>query len=107
MAEIMQGTTPSVTIKISKNQFLLSQVTAIELYVRNDGKTTTYTMDQLRVDTVANTVTKTFTEEETAALKPRSTVIIQGRFWFANGNVVGINKITFPVADMMEVGADG
>ena len=103
----MQGTTPSVTIKIGKNQFLLSQVTDMELYVRNGGNTRTYTREQLRVDTAANTVTKTFTEEETAAMKPNSQVILQGRFRFVNGHVAGINKIVFNVADMMGVGADG
>ena len=107
MGTIMQGTTPSVTIKINKAQFLLSQVTKIELYVRNDGKTKTYSNDRLQISTTANTVTLTFTEAETAAMNPKSAVIIQGRFWLTNGRIAGINKISFTVADMMEVGADG
>ena len=51
-----------------------------------------------------NTITKTFTEEETASLDPKSKVVIQARFWFADGSIVGINKISFQVADMLGVG---
>lgn len=107
MASIMQGTTPSITITIDTDDFLLSDVTAIELYVKNGSTVTTYTEDELTVDTTENTVTKTFTEAETTAMKPSKNVIIQGRFWFSDGSVIGINKISIGVADMMGVGSDG
>lgn len=107
MASIMQGTTPSITITISTDDFLLSDVTALELYVRNDGVTTTYDMDEVTIDTEANTITKTFTETETAAFTPKKHVYIQARFWFADGSIVGIKRIGFDVTDMMGVGSDG
>lgn len=106
MASIMQGTTPSLTITIDPEDLLLSAVTVIELYVRNGKTTTTYTMDDLTIDIEANTITKVFTEEETAALDPKKNVVIQGRFW-AGDAVIGINKINIGVADMMGVGRDG
>lgn len=106
MANIMQGTTPSITIHIDPEDFLLSAVTKIELYVKNGGTLTTYTADDLTVDTEANTITKTFSEAETAALNPKKFLTVQGRFWLGS-SVVGINKLTFGVADMMGVGADG
>lgn len=106
MASIMQGTTPSITITIDPDDFQLSNVTKIELYVRNGGTLTTYTAEDLTVDTEANTITKTFSEAETAAMNPKRFVTVQGRFWLGS-SVVGINKITFGVSDMMGVGADG
>ena len=106
MARIMQGTTPSVTIHISPDDFLLSNVTKIELYIRNGSSLRTYTADDLDIDTIANTVMKTFSEAETAALDPKKNVVIQGRFWLGNA-IVGINKISYGVSDMQGVGADG
>ena len=106
MARIMQGTTPSVMITINPDDFLLSNVTKMELYVRNGSSLKTYTADDLDIDTIANTITKTFTEAETAALDSKKNVVIQGRFWLGNA-VVGIKKISYGVDDMMGVGRDG
>lgn len=106
MAAIMQGTTPSITITIDPDDFQLSAVTRMELYVKNGGTLTTYTADDLTVDTEANTLTLTFSEAETAAMNPRKFLTVQGRFWVGT-SVVGINKISFGVSDMMGVGADG
>ena len=106
MVSIMQGTTPSLTITINPDDFQLSAVTKIELYVKNGGTLTTFTADDLTVDTEANTVTLTFSEAETAAMNPKKFLTVQGRFWLGS-SVVGINKLTFGVADMMGVGADG
>lgn len=106
MVAIMQGTTPSLMIHIDPDDFLLSAVTRMELYVRNDGKLTTYTDADLVVDTEANTIIRQFTESETAALNPTKYMTVQGRFWVGTA-VVGINKLTFGVADMMGCGLDG
>lgn len=106
MASIMQGTTPSITITIDPDDFQLSAVTRMELYVKNGGTLTTYTAEDLTIDTEANTITLTFSEAETAAMNPKRFVTVQGRFWLGS-SVVGINKLTFGVADMMGVGADG
>lgn len=106
MASIMQGTTPSLTITINPDDFQLLAVTKIELYVKNGGTLTTFTADDLTVDTEANTVTLTFSEAETAAMNPKKFLTVQGRFWLGS-SVVGINKLIFGVADMMGVGADG
>lgn len=107
MSAIMQGTTPAITITISTDDFLLSDVTAIELYIKNNGTVTTYTDSDLIIDTTNNTITKAFTEEETTALIPSYSVIVQGRFWLTNGNIVGINKLRFSAVDMIGVGSDG
>ena len=102
----MQGTTPSITITIDPEDFQLSNVTKIELYVKNGGTLTTYTAEDLTIDTEANTITLTFSEAETIAMNPKKFLTVQGRFWLGS-SVVGINKLTFGVGDMMGVGADG
>ena len=103
MNKIMKGTTPAVTISVDPDDFLLSNVTKIELYIMNGESVKTYTGDDLVVDTSDNSVTKQFTEEETLGLCPKSYIVIQGRFWFADGNIVGINPISISVANMIEV----
>ena len=105
MSALMQGTTPSIEITINAEDFLLSNVTAMELYILNGRNLNTYVMSDLAIDTTNNTITKTFTEEETASLDPKSKVVIQARFWFPDGSIVGINKISFQVADMLGVGS--
>lgn len=107
MSAIMQGTTPAITITIDTDDFLLSDVTAVELNIKNNNSITTYTEDDLIIDTTENTITKAFTEVETAALLPKFSIYVQGRFWLTDGNIVGINKLRFSVADMIGVGVDG
>ena len=104
MSALMQGTTPSVEITISTEDFLLSDVTAMEFYVQNGRTLSTYEMADLAIDTTNNKITKVFTEAETAVLDPKCKVVVQARFWFADGSIVGINKISFQVADMLGVG---
>lgn len=107
MASIMQGTTPSIVLSIDTDDFLLQNVTALELYIRNGGKTNTYSLSDVEVDTSENTLTKTFTEAETSAFVPYDGVTVQARFWFSDGSIIGINRISFNVSDMMGVGNDG
>lgn len=107
MASIMQGTTPSLFLSFSESELLLSEVAALELYVKNNGRVTTYTLDDVEVDATENEIIKTFTEAETASFNPKQMVIVQGRIWFHDGSIVGIDKLLFTVEDMMGVGIDG
>lgn len=100
MSGIMRGTTPTIEIEIDTEDFLLSELTAIELYVGNGNKTTTYTKDDLIVDEESNVVSKQLTEADTKALDPQFPVIVQMRGWYADGNVIGIEKLVFDTADM-------
>jgi hypothetical protein len=96
----MRGTTPTIEIEIDTEDFLLSELTAIELYVRNGNKISTYTKDDLIVDEESNVVSKQLTEADTKALDPQFPVIVQMRGWYADGNVIGIEKLVFDTADM-------
>lgn len=104
MDEIMQGTTPSLILEVDPNDMWLTSVTKIEVYLTNGGKIVTYTQDDIAVDTEANTITKHFSEEETASFSRKHPVVVQARFWTENGQVVGTHKASFDVADMLTVG---
>ena len=104
MEAIMQGTTPSLTITIKDTDFLLSNVSKVELYVQNGKQIRTYTDADLTIDTEENTVTKKFTEEETSAFTRKTTLVVQARFFFPDNSVIGINKLQFAVSDMLGVG---
>ena len=104
MASIMQGTTPVLKILISPDDFLFENVTKIELYIENNHHLETYYAEDLTISTEENSLKKFFTEEETSNFDRNSEIIVQGRFWFADGSIVGINKIILNVADMLGVG---
>lgn len=102
----MQGTTPALKIKIDPADFSVADATAIEIYVLCGHCYSTYTLSDLIVDAEENSITKHFSEEETARFIPKKTVTIQGRCWLPGG-IVGIEKLQYPVSDMIGVGADG
>ena len=101
---IMQGTTPLIILTVDPEDFDVSTATKIELYVQNGGTLTTYTGEDLTVNTQENTVTKAFSEEETAAFKRDFPIYIQARFFFDNGTVIGTQRLTLAVADMLGLG---
>lgn len=58
MSALMQGTTPSIEITINAEDFLLSNVTAMEFYILNGRNLNTYEMSDLTIDTTNNTITE-------------------------------------------------
>lgn len=104
MDEIMQGTTPSLILEVDPDELWVTSATRIEVYLTNGGQTETYTEADLVLDAETNTITKHFSEEETAAFSRKSPVVVQARFWMPNGQVVGTYKASFDVADMLTVG---
>ena len=104
MNGILQGTTPSLVLEADPEELWVDAAEKIELYVQNGGSIVTYTGSELTIDAEANTVTKAFTEAETAALKRGFPVVAQARFWMPSGQIVGSNKVSFAVEDMLGVG---
>ena len=100
MDAIMRGTTPTIEIEISPDDFLVSSITAVDFYIRNGGKVNAYTIDDLLIDIDANSVIKPLTEEETKAYDPNVPVIVQMKCRLTDDSVVGIDKLVFGVADM-------
>ena len=100
MGAIMRGTTPTIEIEIDTEDFLLSELTAIELYIKNGNGTTTHMKDDPIIDETENVLSYQLTEAETKALNPQFPVIVQMRGWYVDGNVIGIDKLVFDTADM-------
>lgn len=103
MSTIMQGTTPSLIIKFNQSDLQVSDITAVELYIKNTC-IDTYELADLVIDTTENSITKVFTEDETSSFNPDRQITVQGRFWLSGGSIVGMKKILIDVEDMLGVG---
>ena len=101
MAEVLQGTTPSLEIVIDDDDFAVSDVTALELTIRCGMMQTIYGLSDVTADTTANSFTYSFSQAETLAMEPKSVLWHQWRFKFADNSVVGTKKASISVADLM------
>lgn len=101
MNSILQGTTPSLTIKISTDDFLVTDVTALELTFQNKGAAVTHDLSSVTIDAEENSFTYRFSETETLALSPTSSLYWQARFGFADGSIVGTVKQAINVSDLI------
>lgn len=100
MSEILQGTTPSIKIKINTDDFLVSDVVKLEFAICQENSVNIKSLSDVAVDTEDNAFTYTFTEEETLAMIPSKPLRCQLRFMFGNGEIVGTSKMTFRVSDL-------
>lgn len=100
MSEILQGTTPSLEIKINTEDFSVGDVIKLELTMLNGETSMTRGLSDMTVDTEANSFTYKFTEAETFALVPKRPLYYQLRFLFADGTIVGTKPMSIQVADL-------
>lgn len=100
MSEILQGTTPSLEIKINTEDFAVGDVVELELSMWNGEVSTKYGLSDVTVDTEENSIIYRFTEAETLALIPNRSLYYQARFLFADGTIVGTKKEKIEVADL-------
>lgn len=101
MASILQGTTPSITFNISEDDFAVTDVTKLELVLQNGPTILRKGLTDVSVDAEANSITYTFTEAETLALKPQNALNYQLRFAFQDGSIVGTRKASVRVEDLI------
>ena len=101
MAEILQGTTPSLEIIIDAHDFAVTDVVKLELTIENAGTVTIHDLTAVAVDAVANSFTYSFTQAETLALRPNDMMWYQLRFGFADGSIVGTRKASLRVSDLI------
>ena len=107
MSKILQGTTPSLIIAISKTDFLVSSIVKLELVIMQEkniaeGKVVkTYGLEDVDLDVENNTITYTFTEAETLAMIPDKPLWYQLRFLFADGSIIGTEQMSLQVADLI------
>lgn len=101
MAEILQGTTPSIEIVIDTDDFSVSDVTALEFTIKHNGAVSIYSLDDVTVDTDANSFIYTFSEAATLALNPDKSLKYQLRFMFSDGSILGTKIMRLQVADLI------
>ena len=100
MSEILQGTTPSLKIKIALTDFHVEDVSKLELTIWNGVNQYIKGLTDVTVATADNSFTYDFTEAETLALNPNNPLGYQLRFMFSDGSIVGTEKASISVADL-------
>lgn len=101
MSSILQGTTPSLEITISTEDFAVTDVQKLELVLQNGSNILKKGLTDVTLDADANSFTYTFTESETLQLKPQHSLTYQLRFVFADGSIVGTQKASVRVEDLI------
>lgn len=101
MSEILQGTTPSLEILVSTDDFLVTDITKLEFLIRYNMVTDTHGLSDVTIDAEANSIIYTFTEAETLAMVPGKQIKYQLRFMFSDHSIVGTPIMTLEVADLM------
>jgi len=101
MASILQGTTPSLEIKIASTDFSVTDVVELEFTFQNGSMTLIKGLGDVSVDAQNNSFTYTFTELETLALVPSAMLFYQLRFGFQDGSIVGTKKASLRVDDLI------
>lgn len=92
MSGILRGTTPDFVIKVNTEDFVVSDVTKLEVTIWNGQKQTIYGLSDVTVDTTENAFGIHFTEEDTLALDSSKSFKWQMRCMFEDGNIVGTRE---------------
>ena len=97
---ILQGTTPSLKIKIKKVDFLVGDVVKLEFGIFHDGRQYLKGLGDVIIDSEENSFTYVFSEEETLAMNPKKKMSHQHRFMFADGSITGTKEKTITIEDL-------
>lgn len=92
MSRILRGTTPDFVIKVNTEDFVVSDVTKLEVTIWNGQKQTIYGLSDVTVDATENTFGIHFTEADTLALDSSKSFKWQMRAMFEDGNIVGTRE---------------
>jgi hypothetical protein len=92
MSGILRGTTPDFVIKVKQEDFLVTDVTKLEVTIWNGSRQSIYGLEDVEVDTTVNAFGIHFTEADTLALDSSKTFRWQMRAMFADGNIVGTRQ---------------
>lgn len=103
MAEnILQGTTPTLKIKVKPADLPLTNVADIELSFKQwDTPVLVKGLADVGIDTTNNYITYHFTEQETLNLLPRTDIEWQLRLKTIGGEVFGTVLSRFDVAELL------
>lgn len=92
MSGILRGTTPDFVIKVKTEDFLITDVTKLEVTVWNGSKQTIYGLEDVTLDTVQNAFGIHFSEADTLNLDSSKSFKWQMRAMFEDGNIVGTRE---------------
>lgn len=92
MSGILRGTTPDFVIKVKREDFLVTDVTKLEVTIWNGGNQTIYGLSDVTVDAAENAFGIHFTESDTLALDSSKSFKWQMRCMFEDGNIVGTEQ---------------
>lgn len=98
---ILQGTTPSLAIKVSVDDFAVTDVVKLELVLQNGSTVWKKALGDVTVDGEENSFTYRFSESETLKLNPQHSLTYQLRFGFQDGSIVGTKKASLRVDDLI------
>lgn len=89
---ILRGTTPDFVIKVNTDDFLVSDVTKLEVTIWNGARQTIYGLADVTLDIAENSFGIHFTEADTLAMDSSKTFRWQMRCMFEDGNIVGTRE---------------
>ena len=101
MDSILQGTTPVLELEFDTDDFLVTDVVKLELTFLHKNQKTIHGLDDVLIDAANNCISYHFTEEETLNLKPKTPFIYQVRLKLSDNEIVGTDKDSLNVADLM------
>lgn len=92
MGGILRGTTPDFVIKVKQEDFLVTDVTKLEVTIWNGTWQTIYGLSDVTLDTTENAFGIHFSEADTLAMDSSKTFKWQMRCMFEDGNIVGTEE---------------
>lgn len=89
---ILRGTTPDFVIKVNTSDFVVTDVTKLEVTIWNGTRQTIYGLSDVVLDTTENAFGIHFSEADTLALDSSKSFKWQMRCMFEDGNIVGTRE---------------
>lgn len=97
MLQILRGTTPTLHLKVSTDDFSVEDVVKLKINVwTSGGFSKSYGLEDVDVDKYANRFSIRFTESDTLQMKNDDMMYWQMRCAFEDGNIIG-TAISEPV----------
>ena len=104
MKGILQGTTPTLTLEFDTEDLSVANIVGLEFAVKQKETVTVYGLSDVTLDSEGNTLSYTFSEEETLAFVPDCLLFVQARMVLSDGNIVGTEQMTFNVDEFIGEG---